>query len=112
MSQTEFKVGRRSAIKVLAGSAVLGVFSVYSRQVLAESTHKVSPDNAAAKSLHFVFDATGTDRPAKQGVPGDQQFCKNCQFLQPGEGEWRACTIFGEKLVNVNGWCSGWTRAS
>jgi hypothetical protein len=112
MSGSTFRQSRRYMLKAAAATAVAVSLNGFIRRGEAqEGAPKLSPDDPIAKSLHYVEDASKAQRPPREGVPGEQQFCHNCKFLQAGEGEWRPCTIFGGKLVNVNGWCSSWLKA-
>ncbi|HYE35525.1 high-potential iron-sulfur protein [Methylocaldum sp.] len=115
MSDLSFQPGRRQALKAAAATVMTISLHGFMRQGQAQEPSppgapKLSPDDPMAKSLHYVEDASKANRPAKGDVPGEQQFCHNCKFLQAGQGEWRPCSIFGGKLVNVNGWCSSWLK--
>jgi hypothetical protein len=110
MSDLSFQPGRRQALKAAAATIVTISLPGFARQGQAQGAPKLSPDDPMAKSLRYVEDASKATRPPKGDVPGEQQLCSNCQFLQAGEGEWRPCSIFGGKLVNVNGWCSAWAK--
>ncbi|MBP1152418.1 MULTISPECIES: high-potential iron-sulfur protein [unclassified Methylocaldum] len=116
MSDSRFHPGRRQALKTVVATVMTVSLSGFLRRGQAQEPSpagapKLSPDDPMAKSLRYVEDATKATRPPREGVPGEQQFCHNCKFLQAGEGEWRPCSIFGGKLVNVNGWCSSWLKA-
>lgn len=115
MSDSTFVPNRRQALKAAVLTAMAVSLSGFVRRGQAQETspaggQKLSPDDPMAKSLHYVEDASEAQRPTREGVPGAEQFCHNCKFLQAGEGEWRPCSIFGGKLVNVNGWCSSWLK--
>lgn len=115
MSDPSFQPGRRQALKAAVATVVTISLSGVMRQgqaqgMSAQGAPKLLPDEPMARSLHYVEDASKASRPPKGDVPGEQQFCHNCQFLQAGQGEWRPCSIFGGKLVNVNGWCSAWAK--
>jgi hypothetical protein len=116
MSDSAFRADRRQALKAAAATAIVVSLGGFMRQGQAQEAApggapKLSPDDPMAKSLHYVEDATKANRPTKAGTPGEQQFCHNCKFLQAGGGEWRPCSIFGGKLVHVNGWCGSWLKA-
>jgi hypothetical protein len=111
-----FVPSRRQAIKAAVLTVITVSLSGFLRRGQAQEPSpagapKLSPDDPMAKSLRYVEDATKATRPPREGTPGEQQFCHNCKFLQAGQGEWRPCSIFGGKLVNVNGWCSSWLKA-
>ncbi|CAI8760296.1 high-potential iron-sulfur protein [Methylocaldum szegediense] len=116
MSDSRFVPSRRQAIKTALLTVITVSLSGLMRRGQAQETspaegQKLSPNDPMAKSLHYVEDASKAKRPPREGTPGEQQFCHNCKFLQAGEGEWRPCSIFGGKLVSVNGWCSSWLKA-
>ncbi len=72
----------------------------------------LTPDDPTAKALHYHNDASEAPRADKPGMPAKEQFCHNCRFIKSQSGDWRPCQIFPGKLVNANGWCSSWTKAS
>ncbi|MGX2040431.1 high-potential iron-sulfur protein [Methylocaldum sp. MU1018] len=116
MSDSTFLPGRRQTLKAAVVAVTAVSLNGWIRQGQAQETSpagapKLSPDDPMAKSLHYVEDASKAARSPREGVPGDQQFCHNCKFLRAGEGDWRPCSVFGGKLVSVNGWCSSWLKA-
>ncbi|MEX2489288.1 MAG: high-potential iron-sulfur protein [Pseudomonadales bacterium] len=113
MDRSGFDPVRRKATRLLAAGTMalplarlLGNQKVYARE--NNGSARLSESDQAAEQLNYVHNANDADRADKFGVPGDEQTCANCQFLQGGEGEWRPCEIFSGKDVNVDGWCSGW----
>lgn len=86
------------------GSSLLG------RRAIAADMPHLSEDDPTAKSLKYHHDATEAPRAAKAGTPAEEQFCKNCRFIQSDSGTWRGCQIFPGKAVNANGWCSSWMK--
>ena len=101
---------RRSAIRfVVTGIAAIPFANlVMVSSVRSAELPHLSEDDAQAKGLQYVHDATKANRPDKAGTPGSKQFCNNCQLLQGDTGEWRPCAIFAGKAVNANGWCAAW----
>ncbi len=73
---------------------------------------KVSEDDATAKALGYVHDASAVDTskfPKRAGEAGAKQFCDNCSLYQAAAGEeWGKCSIFPGKLVKGAGWCNAW----
>ena len=66
---------------------------------------RVAEDDAMAKSLNYVHDATKVDAAKR---PSDR-FCSNCALYQGGDdSEWGGCSIFPGKAVAAQGWCSVW----
>lgn len=62
-------------------------------------------------SLAQAFNYHHNAEEVAEGARGDNQYCYNCQFYQGQEGEeWGPCTIFPNKLVSANGWCSAWAQ--
>lgn len=109
MSKITFEQGRRRALRFALGGMTAIPFGglLLCIPAQAQEKEKVSPDDPQAKTLNYVEDATQAERPEKSGVPGEEQFCKNCQFYQ-GSGDWAPCSIFQGKLVAADAWCSSW----
>ena len=67
-----------------------------------------------AKALGYLHDATAVDTgkyPNRATPEGQKQFCHNCKLYQAGADGWGGCSIFQNKLVKGEGWCSAWTPA-
>lgn len=114
MKDNHVDAGRRRATGIILASAALSMVGLLrpDKARAADMPH-VTPDDPTAKALHYTDDATTADRPDKMGVPGKDQHCGTCQFLQGTEGDqWRPCQLFPGKLVNANGWCMSWTKKS
>lgn len=101
---------RRQAVRMmLAGLAsvpLINLVNVAAAQ--AEDLPQLDESDPSAKALNYVHDASAANRVDKAGVPASEQLCKNCQFIQAEEGEWRPCALFPGKAVNENGWCISW----
>jgi len=108
---------RRDAVKVMLGTAVaipvinlIGVGSLRAADIPANA---VTADDPTAIALKYNADATKADRAAaaRPGKPANEQHCAICQFLlaDQGAGDWKGCSLFPGKLINVNGWCTSWT---
>jgi len=112
MKEKDFQTSRRSALRLLALGAVAAPLSqlIASATALAEELPHVSESEPRAKGLKYTHDATTAERAEKAGVPGSEQFCHNCQFIQAAEGEWRPCALFPGQAVNENGWCMSWFK--
>ncbi len=105
---------RRTLLGVVAvvASVPLAKFPLAARAQAAELPH-LAEDDPTAKALNYRNDATAAPRVDKPGVPAQEQFCNNCNFIQADSGDWRPCQIFPGKAVNANGWCASWQpRAS
>jgi hypothetical protein len=94
---------------ILGTLAAVPAANLLVRTAKAQELPHLSEDDPTAKALMYVNDATTANRPDKAGVPGADQFCHNCMFLQEGEGQWRPCQIFPANTVNIDGWCVTWT---
>lgn len=116
MSDQPICKSRRDAVKVMLGTAAaipvvnLVGFGTARAEVPANA---VTEDDPTAIALKYKRDATQSERmsAARPGLPPEQQQCENCQFMLAdlGEGEWRGCSLFPGKLINLNGWCASWT---
>jgi hypothetical protein len=109
---SELNKSRRDAVKLmlggLAAAPLLNLVGMTSAQA-ADLPHVDEANDPTAKALKYTSDATQAARVDKAGVPAANQHCANCQFLQAAEGDWRPCSLFAGKVVNVNGWCVSWT---
>jgi len=74
---------------------------------------KLSLDDPTAKALGYKHDAANVDLqkyPQRGRAEAANHYCSNCTLFQGSEGDqWGPCTLFPGKLVNANGWCSGYT---
>ena len=68
---------------------------------------KVSLDDAQAKALGYVHDATTVDKAAHPRYQ-EGQACKNCALYTGGDKPWGGCGIFAGKAVNAEGWCTAY----
>ena len=113
MSDKPTSKSRRDAVKLMLGSVaavpLINLVGVSSARA-ADLPHVDPKTDPTAIALKYVEDATTATRPDKAGTPGAEQHCLNCQFLQPGEGDYHPCSLFPGKAVNVNGWCMSWTK--
>lgn len=95
-------------LKTMTLSSLAGLARIPA--VFAQDLPHVELDDPVAVALKYTHDATTADRPDKQGVPGAEQDCTNCQFIQSDSGDWRPCMLFPGKAVAAKGWCSNWTK--
>jgi len=96
---------RRTLLKgALLGVAAVPVTALLGRAEAAAAP--VDPNEAQAKSLGYVADATKVDAKANPNYkPG--QHCGNClqaPTAKPGD-KTVACNIFAGRMVSANGWC-------
>lgn len=74
---------------------------------------RVSLDDPTAQALGYKHDAANVDfekYPNRAAADAANHYCRNCTLFQGGEGDdWAPCTLFQGRLVNANGWCSGYT---
>ena len=100
---------RRNLFKLAGAGSLAILMPVGSRFGSAFAQEKLDPENAQAKALGYVHDTTTVDE-GKWASHSNDQKCSNCQLKQ-GDGEWFGCSIFPNKLVANNGWCSAWVQA-
>jgi hypothetical protein len=104
------KTTRRETTKLILGTlAAVPVANLLARRAAAQELPHLTEDDPSAKALMYHNDAKMAMRVDKAGVPAAEQFCHNCMFLQPGDGDWRPCQLFPGKAVHVDGWCLTWT---
>lgn len=67
---------------------------------------RLDPSDPQAQSLAYVDDASSID-PSEQPRYETGQACKNCALYMGEESdEWGPCSIFPQRLVAGEGWCS------
>lgn len=77
------------------------------RPAFAAELPRLPLDNAQAKALAYIEDATKSTHPNFK--PGSD--CANCQFIQGEDGKaWRPCQLFPGYDVAAAGWCSAWAK--
>lgn len=101
---------RRNLFKLAGAGSLALLLPVSSRFGSAFAQEKLDPENAQAKALGYVHDTNAVDQGKWSSHSADQN-CANCQLAQGNDGEWIGCSIFPNKLVNANGWCSAWVQA-
>jgi hypothetical protein len=108
MSETKYP--RRTVLKgALLGVATIPVAALIGRRADAANPH-VDPNDAQAKSLGYVEDASKVDQKANPNYKSGQH-CGNCLQAQMQAGQaYVPCNIFPGKDVNVNGWCKVWVK--
>ena len=110
MRDTKFRKDRRDALGLIVGGVtMMPITALLSTEAIgASDLPRVAEDDPTAKALRYVHDATKAERTPRGGTPGEKQFCSNCNFIRPDNGEWRPCQLFPGKAVNENGWCASW----
>jgi hypothetical protein len=106
-------ISRRRATGLLVASTTLLPLAglLRSAAVHAQDLPPVAADDPTAVALKYVEDATKAERTDKMGVPGAEQTCANCQFVQGKDGDARRpCALFPGKSVAANGWCLSWAK--
>ena len=96
---------RRFLIQAALATAALPIAMRLIPEVRAAGLTKLPLDNAQAKALGYVEDASKTKHPSFK--PGSA--CANCQFFTAATG---ACALFAGFSVAPKGWCSAWAKKS
>jgi len=95
---------RRLLKRVTLGLALMPIAAIPLRIASAADVPLVTADDATAKSLKYVSDAS----KAHEAKPGSK--CANCSLYQGGAGSAQGgCLLFPGKAVTASGWCSSWT---
>ncbi len=93
----------------IVSSAALAATLGTGRAVYAQAA-KLDPNDAMAKSLGFVADASKADK-AKYPKYAAGQDCAVCQLYTGKAGSTEGpCGIFANKLVPAKGWCSAFVK--
>jgi hypothetical protein len=97
------KMGMKASGSVLALSAI---------PIHLMAQDHVTEDEALAKAMGYVLDATTTDTakfPKRAGDAGASQFCNNCAlYAGEADSEFAPCSIFQNRNVAGKGWCNAW----
>lgn len=95
---------RRELLKRIALGVVLLPIAAGSARVAAADAPLVTADDATAKALKYVNDAS----KAPDAKPGSK--CANCSLYQGAKDSAQGgCLLFPGKSVKATGWCSSWT---
>jgi High potential iron-sulfur protein len=72
------------------------------------ATEKVDENAPTAKALNYRHDASEVKDPKRTPA----QVCSSCQFyaVDRQSTSWAPCSVFQNKLVAANGWCSSWIK--
>ena len=111
--KSHVKVARRTFLRnTLVASAAIPLAGI--PIVLKAGDGKVSESDPTALALGYKHDASAVDTskyPNRATPEGQKQFCYNCKLYSDGADGWGKCSIFQNKLVAGEGWCSAWTPA-
>lgn len=103
MNNTQCEV-RRRFLKVSVTAATLVLSGGVPSWLFAAELPRLSEDDATAKMLGYVEDATkAKDSRFKAG-----QKCSNCQLYAGGPTGYGPCQLFPGKGVNADGWCTSY----
>jgi High potential iron-sulfur protein/TAT (twin-arginine translocation) pathway signal sequence len=93
----------------LVSSAALAAALSTGQPIYAQGD-KLDPNDATAKSLGYVTDATKADKAKYPKYAADQS-CASCQLFtgKPGAAE-GPCSIFANKIVPAKAWCSAYVK--
>lgn len=94
---------RRFLIQAGVAAVSLPLLGALSSTAKAQALKKLTADNAQAKALGYVDDATKTTNAAHKAG----STCSNCQFFTASSG---ACQLFPGYSVSAKGWCSAWAK--
>lgn len=105
---THDRISRRSLLKgALLTLAAAPAASLLSREALAANP-LVDPNDAMAKALGYVHDATKVDVKARPTWKAGAK-CANCTLYTGAANTAQGpCTIFPGKDVKAGGWCVSW----
>lgn len=92
-------------IQTTAGLAILPLVGTSSSAIAADAP-KLDPNDAQAKALSYVHDASTVKSPARTS---DKQICRTCiQYTADAKADWGPCNIFPGKGVAAKGWCAAY----
>jgi hypothetical protein len=95
---------RRLLKRISLGVGLIPIATIPLRVAIAADLPLVTADDATAKALKYVGDAS----QAPDAKPGSK--CANCSLYQGAAGPAQGgCLLFPGKAVKAAGWCSSWT---
>lgn len=104
MKQVIDQSRRRLLKRVALSAALIPLATIPVRVTRAADLPLVTQDDATAKALKYVPDAS----KASDAKPGSK--CANCSLYQGAAGSAQGgCLLFPGKAVQATGWCSSWT---
>jgi len=104
MKQVIDEARRRLLKRVALSAALIPLATIPVRVTRADDLPLVTQDDATAKALKYVPDAS----KATDAKPGSK--CANCSLYQGAAGSAQGgCLLFPGKAVKASGWCSSWT---
>lgn len=81
------------------------VLETLSRPAFAQDLPHLPLDNAQAKALGYIEDASKAQHASFKAGSN----CANCNFIQGKDGDaYRPCQLFAGFSVAAAGWCSAW----
>ena len=106
MTVHTFHASRRRFIKITAAGLAAAPFAGALCSGNAEAADAVSESDPIATALTYKIDATKASNRKDQTA-----VCANCNLYsgKPGAAD-GPCSVFGGKLVNAKGWCTGWIK--
>jgi hypothetical protein len=98
---------RRRALMRLGAAGIATAALAAGRVRDAEAdTVRLTEDDAQAKALAYVHDATTVDGARYPQRSSADMVCSSCQLFKGEAGSaWGKCTLFPGKQVNADGWC-------
>lgn len=108
MADDVSRAARRRFLELAVAGALAAPLAGGARLRPAFAQERVEEDEELAQQLGYHHDAADVD-PEEWPEYVEGNTCANCQLFQAAEGEeWGPCELFGNRLVNANGWCLGW----
>ena len=94
----------------LSAGALVPAAALIGKESAAAELTPIDPNDAAAKALGFIADASKVDASAN-GTFKAGQHCGACAQFQGKAGDPRGgCIIFAGRSVPADGWCQAWTQ--
>lgn len=102
--RTRRREARRHFLKMSVAATALALTAGTSRWLCAAEVPHLAENDATARALAYVEDATKTqDARFKPG-----QRCAGCQLYSGGPDGYGPCQLFPGKAVSADGWCSSY----
>jgi hypothetical protein len=111
-SVTDRRDALRLGVSLLLSAGALSTVGAFAlaAEPAGQPLPPVEADNATAKALGYVEDASKVDTAKYKQYKADQ-VCNNCKLVQGKAGDARRpCQLFPGKSVAAKGWCAGWVK--
>ncbi|MFO8155341.1 MAG: high-potential iron-sulfur protein [Pseudomonadota bacterium] len=101
-------ISRRKFLKTSLGAMAAVPVAALVGGGTAFAAEQLKEDDPQAQAMHYRHDVADVSHDNYE----DGQNCANCSlYAGDADADWAPCSIFGNKEVNGNGWCTAYNAA-